>query len=121
MKIDIMKIHSKKPHVNRGSALTVTLITCTILGGILVACLSLIGTQQKLVCRSHNWNQAIVVAEGGVEEALALLNSGVQAPSFAVFPWTSSGGGVFKNRRPGIHRTFARTSTACSNGRASSG
>jgi len=97
MKIDLMKIHSKKPPVNLGSALTVTLITCMILGAILVACLSLIGTQQKLVSRSQNWNQAFVVAEGGVEEAMALLNSGVQAPSFAVFPWTSSGGGVFKN------------------------
>jgi hypothetical protein len=44
----------------------------------------LVGTQQTLVCRSQNWNQAIVIAEGGVEEAMALLNSGVQAPNFAV-------------------------------------
>ena len=92
-----MKIHRKKTPVDRGSALTVTLLTCMILGAVLVACLSLIGTQQSLVCRSQNWNQAIVVAEGGVEEAMALLNSGVQAPNFAVFPWTSAGGGVFKN------------------------
>ena len=97
MKIHIMKIHREKTPVDRGSALTVTLLTCMILGAVLVACLSLIGTQQSLVCRSQNWNQAIVVAEGGVEEALALLNSGVQAPNFAVFPWTSAGGGVFKN------------------------
>ena len=76
MKIHIMKIHRKKTPVDRGSALTVTLLTCMILGAVLVACLSLIGTQQSLVCRSQNWNQAIVVAEGGVEEAMALLNSG---------------------------------------------
>jgi hypothetical protein len=93
----MLKRHSQKPSVNQGSALTVTLLTCTILGVILVACLSLIGSQQLLVGRSQNWNQALVVAEGGVEEALALLNSGVQSPNFAVFPWTSSGGGVFKN------------------------
>jgi hypothetical protein len=93
----ILKIHSKRPPVNRGSVLTVTLLTCTILVAVLVASLSLIGTQQTLVCRSQNWNQAVVVAEGGVEEALALLNSGVQAPNLAVFPWTSSGGGAFKN------------------------
>jgi len=92
-----MKIHRKKTPVDRGSALTVTLLTCMIIGAVLVACLSLNGTQQSLVCRSQNWNQAIVVAEGGVEEAMALLNSGVQAPNFAVFPWTSAGGGVFKN------------------------
>ena len=92
-----MKIHRKKTPVNRASALTVTLLTCMILGAVLVACLSLIGTQQSLVCRSQNWNQAMAVAEGGVEEAMALLNSGVQAPNFAVFPWTSVGGGKFKN------------------------
>ena len=92
-----MKINRKKTPVDRGSALTVTLLTCMILGAVLVACLSLIGTQQSLVCRSQNWNQAFVVAEGGVEEAMALLNSGVQAPNFAVFPWTGVGGGVFKN------------------------
>ena len=63
-----MKIHSKRPPANRGSTLTVTLLTCTILGGLLAAYLSLIGTQQTLVCRSHNWNQAIVVAEGGMED-----------------------------------------------------
>ena len=93
----ILKIHSNKPPLNRGSALTVTLLTCAILGAVLVACLSLIGAQQSLVFRSQNWNQAIVVAEGGIEEAMALLNSGVQAPDFAVFPWISAGGGVFKN------------------------
>jgi hypothetical protein len=94
---NLLKKYSKKPTCNRGSALTVTLLTCAILGAGLVACLSLIGTQQTLLCRSHNWNQAMVVAEGGVEEAMALLNSGVTAPNFAIFPWTSKGGGVFKN------------------------
>jgi len=59
--------------------------------------LYLSGTQHLSITRSQNWNQALVVAEGGVEEALALLNSGVQAPSFAIFPWTSAGGGVFNN------------------------
>ena len=93
----ILKIHSNKPPLNRGSALTVTLLTCAILGAVLAACLSLIGAQQSLVFRSQHWNQAMVVAEGGLEEAMALLNSGVQAPNFAIFPWSSSGGGVFKN------------------------
>src|SRR5215212_3859216 len=79
-----------KPDSRRGSALTVTLLTCAILGLGLVASLSLIGSQETLIGRSQNWNQAIVVAEGGVEEAMALLNSGVQSPNFAVFPWTSS-------------------------------
>src|SRR5262245_41597329 len=93
----ILKTQSKRTSANQGSALPVALLTCALLGAGLVACLSLIGTQQTLLCRSHNWNQAMVVAEGGVEEAMALLNSGVQAPNFAIFPWTSMGGGVFRN------------------------
>jgi hypothetical protein len=86
-----------QPSTNQGSALAITLLTCAILGAVLVAYLSLMGSQETLVGRSQNWNQAMVVAEAGVEEAMALLNSGVQAPNFAVFPWTSVGGGVFKN------------------------
>src|SRR6266704_283714 len=97
MKTDsILKISSKKA-ANRGSTLAITLLTCAILGAVLVASLSLTGAHETLLYRSQNWNQALVVAEGGVEEALALLNSGVQSPNFAVFPWTSKGGGVFKN------------------------
>src|SRR5262249_42693625 len=77
--------------------LTITLLTCVIMGTVLVAYLSLVGSQQTLLFRSHNWNEAMVVAEGAVEEAMALLNSGVQAPNFAIFPWTGAGGGVFNN------------------------
>jgi hypothetical protein len=93
----MLKIYRKQPTANRGSVLTVTLLTCAIVGAGLVACLSLIGSHETLLSRSHNWNQAMVVAEGGVEEAMALLNSGVKAPNFAIFPWTSLGGGVFRN------------------------
>jgi hypothetical protein len=92
-----MKVQSKKSPHDRGSALAITLLTCTIVGTLVGSYLYLSTTQSLSVARSQNWNQAIVVAEGGVEEALALLNSGVQSPNFAVFPWTSAGGGVFKN------------------------
>src|SRR5215831_6006417 len=92
-----MKLFSKRPILNRGSALVVTLLTCAIVGTLVGSYLYLIGTQNLSVARSQNWHQALVVAEGGVDEAMALLNSGVQSPNFAIFPWTSAGGGVFKN------------------------
>jgi hypothetical protein len=92
-----MKIHSKKSNVHRGSALVITLLTCTIIASLLGSYLYLSGNQHLSVVRSQNWHQAMVVAEGGVEEAMALLNSGVQAPGFGIFPWTSAGSGVFKN------------------------
>jgi len=92
-----MKIHRNKLPVEQGSALVVTLITCTILATLVGSYFTLIETQNRSVARSQSWNQAMTVAEAGVDEALALLNSGVQPPNFAVFPWTSAGGGVFKN------------------------
>src|SRR5262245_30249075 len=96
-KLIIMKLHSKKQPVSQGSSLVVTLLTCALLGTLVGSYLYLSATQNLSVTRSQNWNQAMVVAEGGVEEAMALLNSGVQAPNFGIFPWTSAGGGVFKN------------------------
>src|SRR5262245_15353146 len=92
-----MKIHRKKSNVHRGSALVITLLICVILASLLGSYLYLSGNQHLSGVRSHNWHQALVVAEGGVEEAMALLNSGVQAPGFAIFPWTGTGSGVFKN------------------------
>ena len=93
-----MKVHNKKPSVVRGSALAITLLTCAILGTLVGSYLYLGATQQLTVTRSQSWNQALVVAEGGVDEAMALLNSGIQAPNFQSLPlWKSAGGGVFTN------------------------
>lgn len=92
-----MKLVSSKSASNQGSALAVTLLTCLLVGTLVGSYLYLIGTQNLSVARSQNWHQALTVAEGGVDEAMALLNSGIQSPNFAVFPWTSAGGGVFKN------------------------
>ena len=92
-----MKIRRNQVTGARGTALVITLLTGTILVSMAGSYLYLVGTQHRTVARSQNWNQAMAVAEAGVEEAMALLNSGVQAPNFAIFPWTSAGGGVFKN------------------------
>src|SRR5215510_5627371 len=92
-----MRIQRNKLPVDHGSTLAITLITCTILATLVGSYFGLIQTQNRSVARSQSWNQALTVAEAGVDEALALLNSGVQSPNFAIFPWTSAGGGVFKN------------------------
>ncbi len=92
-----MKMPRNKPAVDRGSTLVVTVILCAILGVMVGSYLYLIQTQHLSAGRSQKWNQALVVAEAGVEEAMALMNGGVQGANFAVFPWTSSGPGVFKN------------------------
>jgi hypothetical protein len=70
---------------------------CTILATLVGSYFCMIETQNRSVARSQTWNQAMTVAEAGVEEALALMNSGVQSTNFNVFPWTGAGGGVFQN------------------------
>jgi hypothetical protein len=92
-----MKTLTNTLQAKRGSTLLVALLTCAIMAILVGSYLWLTGIQNVSVGRSQNWNQAMVVAEAGVEEAMALLNSGVQPPNFAIFPWTSSGGGTFKN------------------------
>ena len=92
-----MKIQHSKP-ANQGSALAITLMICTILGLLMGSYLYMLQTQHLSVARSQNWHRAMVVAEAGIEEAMALLNSGVVAGQFAVFPWKDAGGGNFTNR-----------------------
>jgi hypothetical protein len=93
-----MKTRRKKSHLQRGSVLTVALITCAILSSTVGSYLYLTETQHRSVVRSQDWNQALVVAEGGVEEAMAFLNSGIQWPNPATPPfWTSAGPGGLKN------------------------
>jgi len=57
-----------------GSALLVTLVVTLLLGVALASYLKLVQAEQVLTARSQAWNQALVLAEAGVEEALAQLN-----------------------------------------------
>ena len=92
-----MKVRHQQQQGEQGSVLAITLIICTILGLLMGSYLYMIQTQRLSVARSQRWNQALVVSEAGVEEAMALLNSGVKSPNFGIFPWTSVGGGVFSS------------------------
>src|SRR5437879_5608311 len=68
-----MKLNVKKNPAT-GSVLLVTLATCVILGVLMGSYLSMIKTHHFSVARGQAWNSALVVAEAGVEEALAQLN-----------------------------------------------
>jgi len=61
----------------------ITLILCAILGLLMGSYLWFLQTQQKSVARSQQWHKAMVMAEAGVDEAMALLNSGIILTSFA--------------------------------------
>src|SRR6266404_8732262 len=89
-----MKSFVKPSSRAQGSVLFVTLGICAILGILIGSYLSLIQTQRLGVARAQAWNSAIVVAEAGVEEAMAHLNSGVSTNNLASNTWLSLGSGI---------------------------
>ncbi|MEO6036115.1 MAG: hypothetical protein ABIQ35_12740, partial [Verrucomicrobiota bacterium] len=67
----------KTPSLQRksdGSVLLVTLVITGILGFTLASYLTLVGSQNRSVVRSQNWNSSIPLAEAGIEEAIVHLN-----------------------------------------------
>jgi hypothetical protein len=86
-----MKTEGQKFKARKGSALCVTLVTSGILSVVLGSYLTLLNAHDQLVERSQGWNSALSVAEAGVEEAMAHLNSGVSTNNLAVNTWTSFG------------------------------
>jgi hypothetical protein len=69
-----------------------TVVVTGILGFLLATYLTLVNYQNGLNMRSQTWNSAIPVAEAGIEEALAHLNSyGLRGVSLACEGWTQSG------------------------------
>jgi Tfp pilus assembly protein PilX len=60
----------------RGGTLMVTLLVTLLLGLVLASYLTLVRTEYVLTARSQAWQNALVLAEAGVEEALAQLNPG---------------------------------------------
>src|SRR3989454_7378936 len=67
-----MKIQTKSQ--TEGSVLLVSLLTAGVIGIALGSFLTLISNQNQSVFRSMTWNEAIPVAEAGVEEALTQIH-----------------------------------------------
>ncbi len=97
-----MNIRIVRHQSNQGSALAVTLMTCGVMAILMGSYLFMVQEQRQSVARSQSWNQAMVVAEAGVEEALAQMNSGITdgnfAPSTTLTWWKNAGGGYYTNR-----------------------
>jgi hypothetical protein len=81
----------------RGSVLIVTLFIAFLFGMFLYSYLNSVQEQKGLVARSQGWNSALVLAEGGVEEALAHLNPGAPQPNFdrTANGWGAPSGGLY--------------------------
>src|SRR6185436_15612479 len=89
-----MKIHTRTSKLSQGSVLIVTLSMTTILAVMIGSYLCLLRTQYLSVARAQYWNNALAVAEAGVEEAMAHLNSVVTTTNLATNTWVSLGSGT---------------------------
>lgn len=90
-----MRTQWTRHNSTQGSVLWVTLLWATILAVLLGSYLQVVQTHSASVARSQAWNKAMIVAEAGVEEAMAFLNSGVTTNNLATNSWASLGGGNF--------------------------
>jgi Tfp pilus assembly protein PilX len=90
-----MKITLSKSNGNHGSVLLVTLGLCVILGILMGGYLSLVNAQRLSVARAQCWNHALVLAEAGVEEAMAHMNSGLSIGSLGANSWVAAGGSTY--------------------------
>ncbi|MDB6067289.1 MAG: hypothetical protein JWR26_3497 [Pedosphaera sp.] len=106
------RIHPKAG--NTGSVLLVTLGISLVIGVTLASYLLLVQSENKSMARSQTWNTAIVVAEAGVEDALAFLNKFVGTRNLTNWPsssaadnWSASGN-VYSATRylDALHTTY---------------
>jgi hypothetical protein len=80
----------------RGSILTMILVTIILIGITLGSYLHLVSNQNQAVIRSQQWNAGIPLAEAGIEEAMAHLNKNTTNRS--VDGWVTEGTNVVKER-----------------------
>jgi hypothetical protein len=76
----------------RGGTLAVTLVIAMCVGIVLGSYLELVGSRYKITTRSQCWNQAIAVAEQGIEETLTHLHDEPTTPGANNWGTTTIGG-----------------------------
>lgn len=85
----------------RGNTLFITMIGIGIIGLALAGYLKLVISQNYSVARSQSWNEGIAIAEAGVEEVLAQINSNTSPLSMLANGWTYTGSKYSRTRQLG--------------------
>src|SRR5947207_1245878 len=94
-----------------GSILAIMLILSALIGLMLAAYLTMVGSQNKFTQRSQVWNNAVPIAESGVEEALAHINYSGTTSNFAINGWSLVNTNYLKTRVDGDNRCDMSIST----------
>ncbi len=93
-----MKMQPTIPRGNQGSILLMTLFIVTVLSVGIVSYLSLLSANNSWVARSQAWNTALALAEAGIEEGMAQVNSGFGTNNMGTANangWSGPVGGVY--------------------------
>src|SRR5215212_4700108 len=93
-----MKLFYEKNR-RKGSVLATTLVFAALVGIVVGALLLITRQQNYLTARSQSWSSEIPIAEAGIEEAMAHLNS--RPTNWATHGWVKSGGSYFQQRSIG--------------------
>jgi hypothetical protein len=91
---------SLRNHGEGGQILVTTLVLSMVLGIALAASLNLVTSNNSYTTRSQVWNNALHVAEAGVEEAFAYIND-VTVTNIAArngFAWNTTNNAFYKSR-----------------------
>lgn len=84
-----MQIFSKAKKNDQGSAMIMTIVLVAIAVATVASYLSLVRTEYTNAARSQTWNGAMILAEAGVEDAMAMLNK-YAGTSSALTNWSQT-------------------------------
>ncbi len=93
-----MKIEDKKTKWAVRAFLCMAVISAGIVVFLMTSYLMMAHAHCMAAERSQNWNESLTVAEAGVEEALAHLNSAVTTDNFAANSWAKVGPGIYSKK-----------------------
>jgi hypothetical protein len=97
-------------HFRQSGSVLVTTLVLAMLVGVVVGALLIISQQHNtLTARSQTWSGEIPIAEAGIEEALAHLNS--KPKTLVADGWTNFGSNVVKSRVLGDGYYYTTLST----------
>ena len=87
-----------------GGILVTAMILGAVLGATLIGYLYWVRTQHLLVAQSQAWNQALALAEAGIEEGLAQVNVGFGTNFYTSIytNWPASAGNLYGPRTNGL-------------------
>jgi hypothetical protein len=82
----------------QGGVLVITIVITALVGLMLTAYLGMVSSQHNFTQRSQVWNNAIPMAEAGIEEAMAHINHINTTSNFAINGWRLESGRYRRER-----------------------